>query len=147
MIRFLTLVLASAALLVGCGDGATTTSMTTSETTTMATSFTAELTFTARADSDAKPRVFHLNCPADSEAEQPRCDLLAEDPGMFAEVSRDLACIELYGGPDTIEVEGTIDGSPVKTTLSRINGCEIERWQKSQPVHGIEPVTGSQLTP
>jgi hypothetical protein len=38
------------------------------------------------------------------------------------------ACAELYGGPQTAIVSGTVDGRRVWARLSRIDGCQIARW-------------------
>jgi len=38
------------------------------------------------------------------------------------------ACTEIYGGPQTATVTGTLAGAPVNSTFSRQNGCEIARW-------------------
>ena len=40
------------------------------------------------------------------------------------------ACTEIYGGPDTLSIKGTIDGEPVDATFTRANGCEIERFDR-----------------
>jgi len=46
---------------------------------------------------------------------------LAPTPG-------DRACSQLYGGPQTASIRGTLRGRSVDATFSRINGCEIARW-------------------
>lgn len=38
------------------------------------------------------------------------------------------ACTEIYGGPETAHVTGTIDRTPVDASFSRTDGCEIRRW-------------------
>lgn len=47
----------------------------------------------------------------------------------FAPVPGDVACTEIYGGPQVAEVKGTLAGAPVAARLSRTNGCEISRWE------------------
>jgi hypothetical protein len=47
----------------------------------------------------------------------------------LAPVPLDQACTELYGGPAEARIMGTVDGAAVDARLSRVNGCEIERWQ------------------
>jgi hypothetical protein len=39
-----------------------------------------------------------------------------------------VACTQLYGGPQTLRVTGTIDGRPVKRRFARTNGCEIAEF-------------------
>lgn len=40
----------------------------------------------------------------------------------------DAACAELYGGPQVALVTGRVDGHRVWARLSRVDGCQIERW-------------------
>lgn len=40
----------------------------------------------------------------------------------------DRVCTEIYGGPDTAHVRGTLDGEPVDTVIDRTNGCGISDW-------------------
>lgn len=43
-------------------------------------------------------------------------------------------CTELFGGTDTAAITGTLDGEPIDVTLSRSNGCEIERFERALPL-------------
>jgi hypothetical protein len=42
----------------------------------------------------------------------------------------DEVCTMIYGGPERIVVEGTVDGHPVRREVSRVNGCEIARYDQ-----------------
>lgn len=59
------------------------------------------------------------------------CATLASKAGQVAlnPVPLDRMCTELYGGPAEARIMGTVDGAAVDARLSRVNGCEIERWQ------------------
>jgi hypothetical protein len=46
-------------------------------------------------------------------------------------------CTDIFGGPQTAEVTGTLRGKPVSARFSRQNGCEIDRWQAAKPL--LEP--------
>jgi Subtilisin inhibitor-like len=46
----------------------------------------------------------------------------------FRPVSPRMACTEIYGGPQVALVRGRVDGRSVWARLSRIDGCQIERW-------------------
>jgi hypothetical protein len=46
-------------------------------------------------------------------------------------VPPNVACTEIYGGPATARVRGTLDGKPVDARLNRTNGCEIARWGRN----------------
>jgi hypothetical protein len=83
---------------------------------------------------DAPTKVWTLNCPdggtlPDAASACSRLDEL-DDP--FAPVPKDVACTEIYGGPEVASVQGTFRGKPVNATFSRTNGCEIARWNSVQ---------------
>jgi hypothetical protein len=42
----------------------------------------------------------------------------------------DTACAELYGGPETASIRGTLRGEAVDARFSRIDSCEIARWER-----------------
>jgi hypothetical protein len=67
-----------------------------------------------------------LSCPG-SEHCAALGDLSAVDLGP---VDPRQACTEIYGGPDLVTIEGELGGDPVETTLTRGNGCEIERFEQ-----------------
>jgi hypothetical protein len=46
-------------------------------------------------------------------------------------VPANVACTEIYGGPATARVRGTLNGESVDARLSRTNGCEIARWGRN----------------
>lgn len=60
---------------------------------------------------------------------QQACEqLAAAGAAAFAPVPADTMCTQVYGGPQTATVTGTAGGAPVEATFSRVNGCEISRW-------------------
>ncbi len=69
-----------------------------------------------------------VDCATDAACEVP----LAPTPP-------DVACTEIYGGPATATVKGTRDGEPVEAEFSRINGCEIARWDDAEALLGPAP--------
>ena len=52
------------------------------------------------------------------------CDALLGNEDALKPVARDVACTEIYGGPQV----ATVSGPGVQSTFSRANGCEIARW-------------------
>ncbi len=44
---------------------------------------------------------------------------------LTTQPARDRVCTQLYGGPETARVTGTIGGRPVDRRFARTNGCEI----------------------
>ncbi|WP_426989531.1 SSI family serine proteinase inhibitor [Pseudarthrobacter sp. Y6] len=50
--------------------------------------------------------------------------------------SKDVACTEQYGGPQTATVTGIVDDTPVDAAFARTNGCEIGAWNAAQDVLG-----------
>lgn len=45
--------------------------------------------------------------------------------------ARDRACTQLYGGPETAHVTGTIDGRRVDRRFARTDGCEIDDFSRA----------------
>jgi Subtilisin inhibitor-like len=48
----------------------------------------------------------------------------------FEPVPPDMACTELYGGPQIAIVTGEVDGRRVWVKLTRVDGCQIARWDR-----------------
>jgi len=40
----------------------------------------------------------------------------------------DEVCIQIYGGPERLVVEGTAEGAPVRIEVTRTDGCQIARY-------------------
>jgi hypothetical protein len=143
-VRRLAPVLASVALIAGCGDDD-------SPSEVPATDGGSELRLELDVDGQdgEVAQVQRLECGV--EAEVPACALVGNLPREpAAPVPPDTACTEIYGGPDTLRVEGTLDGEPIDATFTRENGCEIERFETWLPIlkelfPGYEP--GSSLAP
>ena len=55
-------------------------------------------------------------------------------------VPKGLSCTQVYGGPETAVITGTWRGQAVSSRLSRINGCEISRWNA---LEGLLPKGGA----
>jgi hypothetical protein len=49
----------------------------------------------------------------------------------FRPVPGNVACTEQYGGPETATVQGTLHGEAIDAKFSRVNGCEISRWEQA----------------
>jgi hypothetical protein len=58
------------------------------------------------------------------------CTRLARLASPFAPTPKNVACTEIYGGPQTAEVRGLFRGRKVRATFNRTNGCEIDRWNR-----------------
>ena len=69
----------------------------------------------------------------DGVSDQRACAALA-DAGVQTRLidgaPTDVACTEIYGGPETARIVGTIDDQPVDTTVDRANGCGIDDWDR-----------------
>lgn len=72
---------------------------------------------------DGPERMERLECPGD-----PRCAKLEAE--AFEPVPADVACTQIYGGPATAKVTGTLDGRRIDARFARHNGCEIARWDR-----------------
>ena len=56
--------------------------------------------------------------------------LAAHDAGDFAPAPRDAICTQIYGGPATATIRGTLHGEELDVRLDRSNGCAIDRWDR-----------------
>ena len=65
---------------------------------------------------------------------QAACDHVAELDEPFAPLPSDIACTEVYGGPQTAHVVGRWGGEPVDLELSRVDGCRIGQWDALVPL-------------
>ena len=75
----------------------------------------------------AKPRELRLRC--DSERDSSACGAAGLlKPGDFEPVPDDMACTDIFGGPESARVTGELRGKPVESDFGRSNGCEISRW-------------------
>ena len=123
--RALTLGLAALALVAaGCGDEEDDSSASEPGAT--------ELTIVLDADGakGERPRSEEVACAPGAD-DSPCSRLAATD---LAPLDPATPCTEIYGGPDEAAVEGTIAGEPVSATLTRANGCEIDRFERLTPL-------------
>ena len=85
----------------------------------------------------APDEVWTLRCdPARGTLAKPAvaCRRLAAGGAkLFAPVPKGMACTEIYGGPQMARVVGVVDGRRVWATLTRSDGCQIERWSRFVP--------------
>jgi subtilisin inhibitor-like len=58
------------------------------------------------------------------------CTRLARMTRPFAPTPKNVACTDIYGGPQQAVVTGRLRGYAVRATFSRTNGCEIGRWNR-----------------
>jgi hypothetical protein len=84
--------------------------------------------------------VYQLSCQGDTvtvTGDDPGLDPAAAcsslaDPEVMTRLiegqPQDQICTEIYGGPDTATIVGTLDGRPVDTQIDRTNGCGIYDW-------------------
>ena len=92
---------------------------------------TADLTIVVDGGSDSTT-TWHLTCDpggGDHPTPEQACAVLAQH-GRTAlpAVPTDRMCTQIYGGPQTAHITGTWRGERVDARLSRVNGCEIARW-------------------
>ena len=105
------------------------------------TGLPADLTITVDASGSGDTQTWTLTCdPPGGDHPDPAwaCAAIEEAGGVaaFDPVPRTAMCTEIYGGPQTAHVEGTVDGTPINADFSRTNGCEINRWSALQAVLG-----------
>jgi hypothetical protein len=64
-------------------------------------------------------------------AEQHCRDALAMQKLLTTQPAQDRVCTQLYGGPQTARITGTLGAQDVARSLKRTNGCEIEDWKQA----------------
>jgi hypothetical protein len=101
---------------------------------------TGQLEITYIPEPGRTPRTAMLVCPATDVDEQQACEQIESLSDAFDPVPADVACTEVYGGPEQISLMGTWAGERVRTTLTRTNGCEIDRYEALAPV--LLPLVG-----
>jgi hypothetical protein len=62
------------------------------------------------------------------------CTALVEHADELRQVAGDVACTQIFGGPQRATVEGRVDDETYSGSFSRQNGCEIARWGALQPL-------------
>ena len=97
----------------------------------------AELTVVVDADGrdSQPPRTTTVSCDAPEDSRVCRA-LASIARKTFQPTPGTVACTELYGGPQTATVKGTLRGEPVDARFTRVNGCEIARWQDAAALLG-----------
>jgi len=99
----------------------------------------ADLTVTVRPEGpDGPPETRRIQCGELGQgATSSDCRRLASVTLKQLEpVPRLTACTEIYGGPATARVRGTLRGERVDARFDRTNGCEIERWDRNRALLG-----------
>ena len=131
MARLAPVLLAAAALLfAACGSDEPTTPATGGGSDELA-----NLVVTVDADGEggetAKELQVSCKAPTDSDACGAAAGVSAAD---LAEPKGDVACTQIFGGPETATITGTLRGEPVDAKFSRTDGCEVARWDKLKPL-------------
>ena len=91
-----------------------------------------DLTIVVR-DGSGKTSIWRLTCdPPGGTHPHPKaaCRVLeANGAAALPSVSKDKACTQIYGGPETATVTGTWQGQRVMSRFARNDGCQIGRWK------------------
>jgi hypothetical protein len=63
-------------------------------------------------------------------------------PAQLKPVPANVACTQIYGGPASASVRGTLLGKQVDAQFKLTNGCEIERWDRNRVLLDDAPSRG-----
>jgi hypothetical protein len=88
---------------------------------------------TWRRGTDGPVRIGTLRCPPGGTlpAAARACSRLdALGAKAFKPNPRNVACTQIYGGPQVAEVRGTFDGRRINARFTRADGCQIDRWDR-----------------
>lgn len=127
-IRPAPVLLLAALVSAGCGSGTAGSN---------GTGGTGMLTITVQDGAGGAPRTWTLTCdPPGGDHPDPAgaCAAIGAARRPFAPVPADMACTQVYGGPETATITGTWRGEPVDAAYRRTDGCEIARWTALAPV-------------
>jgi len=95
-----------------------------------------QLTLTLR--SPDRPAVTRTLTGDPAGGEHPRaaeaCAALAALDDPFAPTPPGTVATMIYGGPETVTVDGHWGGRPVHAVFNRTNGAEMHRWDRLGPV-------------
>ena len=89
-------------------------------------------------------RVHRVQCGAlGRDAREPICRRLGDlGPADLAPVPADRACTQVFGGPATGRVEGTLRGKRISARFDLSDGCESARWRRNAALLGPPPGGG-----
>jgi hypothetical protein len=51
---------------------------------------------------------------------------------LFAPVPAGIACSQIYGGPETATITGTVKGRKINSAFRRTDGCQVARWNTAR---------------
>jgi hypothetical protein len=88
------------------------------------------------------PREWRLHCDragGTHPTPEKACERLFGLADPFAPTSDDAVCTQVYGGPAVAEVEGLYRGETVDARFTRIDGCEIARWDRHAFLFPVKP--------
>jgi hypothetical protein len=74
-------------------------------------------------------RQLSLTCASASESAACGAAAGVSDADLAPTPAR-MACTQLYGGPQTASIRGTLRGEAVDARFSRADGCQIARWEQ-----------------
>lgn len=123
---------AATAVAAGCASGQAA-SDSDSETVVKPKAGTALQISTWRRGTAGPVRLWTLRCPAGGtlpDAARACSRLAALGAKAFKPVPRNVACTEIYGGPQVAEVRGTFNGRRINARFTRVDGCQIDRWNR-----------------
>ena len=96
---------------------------------------TTQLTVRVDPDGDGPEAVRQARIFCDMESRERICGTARDlRPKDFEPTPADVACTELFGGPETATISGTLERRKVDGRFSRQDGCEIARWEKVSPL-------------
>lgn len=81
--------------------------------------------------------IFRVSCQAYSAAgthpnKKAICAAIAKQGvRLFTPVPADAMCTQIYGGPETAKITGTVKGRKINASFNRTDGCQIARWEKA----------------
>ncbi|MBA2569479.1 MAG: hypothetical protein H0V11_09055 [Actinobacteria bacterium] len=87
---------------------------------------------TWRRGTDGPVYVWTLRCPPGGTlpAAARACSRLDALGAKAFKPAGNAACTQIYGGPQVAEVRGTLNGRRIRARFTRVDGCQIDRWDR-----------------
>jgi subtilisin inhibitor-like len=129
----------AATVLAGCGDADPASEPGAGPPATVSPAAQTQLTVEVKKSAKAAPRTWSLTCdpPAGSHPRAAAaCAALAQRPGLLKPPPKDQACTQIYGGPQVATISGIWQSKPVTVKFTRMNGCELTRWNQAEVLLG-----------
>ncbi len=96
---------------------------------------TTEVSISLRPAAGQEAMIRTVACPGVTPTQDRACrEIFQINRESFSPVPPGTPCTRIYGGPEELEITGTIRGQEIDAHYWRSDGCELERWNEVAPL-------------